>query len=344
MPLKLSDKVRLMTSYVQRRTSQIPGPSSLFIETTSRCNLRCPMCPRTGSNAPNVDMPDETLFTLLKDFAEMGGDHVYLYGLGEPLLDKRIFKIIRLCRRMDIGTVVSTNGTLLTARARKKLLASGCEHLIVGIDGIKAETYEYYREGGVFADVVEKVRAFAEEKKALSSKMTLVVQLVRMGRNMDEISDFLKFWQKVPGVDLVRIKDEDIGLPDHAIYAQDGFMRKNPCHMLWRGPMVIKYTGDVFPCYHMASHADPIGNLHQESLESIWNSERMQELRLIHAENRFKDSSSCAACPSPRPKLPFILGALALRGVTVRKLLPLAERMALTMPGIFRESRTPAEK
>jgi len=299
------------------------------------------MCPRTGSNSPSEDMPDSTLFPLLDDFAEMGGDHVYLYGLGEPLLDTRIFDIIRRCRSLGIGTVLSTNGTLLDAAAREELLDSGCEHLIVGIDGITPETYAFYREGGTYSEVVENVRALGAAKSARSSKLTLVVQLVRMARNMAEIDDFVKLWENVPGVDLVRIKDEDIGLPDHAIYAADGHLRKNPCHMLWRGPMVVKYNGDVFPCYHMASHAEPIGNLQTQSLKSMWSSRSMHELRLLHSQGRVQDNPFCAACPSARPKLPFILGALALRGVTVRKLLPLAERIALKKPGVFREKRPP---
>ena len=94
----------------------------------------------------------------------------------------------------------------------------------------------------------------------------------------------------------------------------------------------------------MASHAEPIGNLKRESLRSIWNSRAMHELRLLHAQRRVHDNALCAACPSARPKLPFILGALALRGITVRKLLPLAERVALSLPGVFRERRSPINK
>lgn len=341
MPRKLGDRVRLMASYIRRTATNIPGPGALLVETTSRCNLRCPMCPRTGNDAPSVDMPDTILYPLLEDFAAMGGDHIYLYGLGEPLLDTRIFEIIRRCRDLKVGTVLSTNGTLMDAAARESLLDSGCEHLIVGIDGVTPETYAYYREGGIYHEVVENVRALAAAKFTRSSKLTLVVQLIRMARNMDEIEAFTKFWKNVPGVDLVRIKDEDIGLPDHAIYAADGHLRKNPCHILWRGPMVVKHNGDVFPCYHMASHAEPVGNLRDQTLKSLWSSREMHELRLLHGQSRAHENPHCATCPSARPKLPFILGALALKGVTVRKLLPLAERLALRKPEIFREKRPP---
>ena len=341
MPRLLRDRARLMSSYIRGKTYRVPGPSSLFVETTVRCNLRCPMCPRTGSNSPSVDMPDSILFPLLEDFARLGGDHVYLYGLGEPLLDTRIFQILRKCQSHGLGTILSTNGTLLDAPAREELLDSGCDHVIVGIDGVTPETYAYYREGGVYSEVVENVRALAASKIARSSRFTLVVQLVRMARNMGEIEKFLELWKNVPGVDLVRIKDEDIGLPDHAIYEADGHLRENPCHILWRGPLVVKYTGDVFACYHMASHDKPVGNLQSQTLEEIWDSPEMQELRSLHTRNRAGENSHCASCPAPRPKLPFILGAMALRGVTVRKLLPVAERLALQKPGFLREKRPP---
>ena len=339
MPRKLSDRARLITDYLRGGSRGLPGPGSILVETTVRCNLRCPMCPRTGAGYPNEEMPDDMIYPLLEEFARLGGDHIYLYGLGEPLLDPRIYEILGRCNRLGLGTVVSTNATLLDGRAREALLDSGCEHLIVGVDGANADTYAYYREGGVYEEVVANIKALAAAKYVRSSEMTLVVQMVRMARNMAEVPEFLEFWKSVPGVDLVRIKDEDIGLPEHAIYEADGHRRENPCHILWRGPMVVRYNGDVFPCYNSAEHGQPLGNLKDKGLEELWNSREIQDMRILHAQGRSSENPLCANCPSGRPRLPFILGAMALKGITVRKLMPIAERFALGRPTLYRESR-----
>jgi radical SAM protein with 4Fe4S-binding SPASM domain len=330
-----------MWRYSRGHVEGIPGPGALMIETTVRCNLLCPMCPRTGAGYPNEDMPDELLYNLVDDFAAMGGDHIYLYGLGEPLMDPRIFDLLERCRALDIGTVLSTNATFLNAKRRAKLLAAGCDHLLIGIDGATEETYSYYRAGGKYKNVVANVRALAAEKHAAGSAMTIAVQFIQMARNIHETDAFLAQWQGVPGIDLVRIKQEDIGLEEHRTLEVDGHQRQNACHTLWRGPMVVRYNGQVFPCYHIAENGEPVGDLNHQRLPEVWESPQMRELRGLHASKSAADNPHCATCPAARPRLPFVMGAMALRGTTVRRLVPVAERVALKMPWLFSENRTP---
>ncbi|MCG3172450.1 MAG: Coenzyme PQQ synthesis protein E [Myxococcota bacterium] len=338
MPRDFFDRLRLMRHYLNGG-GPVPGPSSILIETTNRCNLFCPMCPRTGQANLQKDMDSGLLFSLIDEFARLGGDHVYLYGLGEPFLDQRIFDILARCRRRGLGTILSTNATLLNARRRKQFLDTGCDYLLIGLDGATRETYSRYRHGGDFDEVTGNVRELAREKHTRNIPMTLTVQFIRMPGNLHEQDQFIDCWSKVPGVDSIRIKDEDIGIPDHALYEEDGHLRKNPCFLLWRGPLVIRCNGDVYPCYHYADHGEPIGNIWRQPLESLWNSPAMQSLRELHLQRRAAQDRLCASCACARPRLPFVLGAMALRGTTVRRLVPLAERAALTWQGLFSETR-----
>ncbi|MBT9555834.1 MAG: radical SAM protein [Myxococcales bacterium] len=342
MPRLLSDRARLIASYLRGATTNIPGPSALMIETTVRCNLLCPMCPRTGAGYPNADLPDDLLWPLLEDHARLGGDHVYLYGLGEPLMDARIWRILARARELKLGTVLSSNGTLLTPKRRAELLDNAPDHLLVGIDGASAETYEYYRKGGDYEKVVRNVRALAAEKAARKSPMTLVVQFIEMAKNRHETAAFMKAWRGLPGVDDVRVKDEDIGLPEHRTYGLSGERRDAPCHFLWRGAMLVRYTGDVYPCYHFGSVSEPIGNLRNESLEALWNGPALQRLRALHVARRAGDDPACATCPAPRPKMATVAAAMSLRGTTVRKLVPIAEHLGRLVPGLFTERREAA--
>ncbi len=339
MPRLPKDRLRLMSAYLRRRSTDLPGPSGLMVETTVRCNLLCPMCPRTGVAYPAESLPDELLFPLIEEHARIGGDHLYTYGLGEPLLDPRIFDLLERCRELDVDTILSTNGTLLDEDRRRKLLDSGCRHVIVGIDGVTEETYDYYRAGGNFARVVEHVRAFAAEKQRRRSSMTLVVQFIRMRRNLHEQQAFIDEWSGVDGVDTVRIKEEDIGIEEHRLYELDGYLRENACFLLWRGPMVVRHNGDVYPCYHIAENGEPLGNMADSSLEELWNSAEMERLRSLHGEGRWNEESMCKTCPCARPRLPWVLGAMALRGRTVRRWVPVAERIALRFPRLFSEQR-----
>ena len=44
-------------------------------------------------------------------------------------------------------------------------------------------------------------------------------------------------------------------------------------------------------------------------------------------------------CPAARARLAIVLGAMALRGTTVRRLMPIAEKAALTFPKLLSEAR-----
>ncbi len=339
MVRRLTDRARLISGYLRGATDAKLGPSALMVETTVRCNLLCPMCPRTGAGYPNEDMPDRMLYDLLDDHARLGGDHVYLYGLGEPLMDPRVFDILRRCRSLGLGTVLSTNATFLNARRRKALLDAGCGHLLVGIDGATEETYSYYRKGGKFERVRENLLALGREKVAAGSKMTIAVQFIRMKRNQHEVDTFLAQWRDAPGIDLCRVKNEDIGLAEHRTFEVDGDRRVNPCHLLWRGPLIARWDGRVYACYPQAEDGETVGHLAQQTLGEIWRSEKMQALRRLHVENRPGEHPQCAVCPAARPRLPFVVGAMALSGTTVRRLVPVAERVALKFPRLFSEDR-----
>lgn len=335
---ELFRRARLMWAWSRGSTHDVPGPEALLIETTTRCNLRCPMCPRTLSPPPNSDLPDEILWPLLEAHAAMGGEHVYLYGLGEPLLDPRIYDALVRCRELGLTSILSINGTLLTPARRARLLQAGVDHLIVSLDAASAATYARYRAGGEYAPTVAQVQALARERQQ-GQLGALVVQFVRLPGNIHEQDAFVQQWSGVRGVDHVRLKDEDIGLTEHALYEADGLSRENPCHILWRGPLVVRYTGEVFACYHHAGENVPLGNLHEDSLHDLWNGPALRALRADHAARALKPDGLCARCPAVRPRRPFVLGAIALGGATTRRLIPIAERAALKLPGLLREPR-----
>ena len=101
--------------------------------------------------------------------------------------------------------------------------------------------------------------------------------------------------------------------------------------------MVVRYDGTVFPCYPMAENAAPIGNLKEQNLESIWRGAAMTRLREAHANHNYENQPTCQVCPAVRPRLPLVIGAMALRGTTVRKLMTYTEKLASSRPELLRE-------
>jgi radical SAM protein with 4Fe4S-binding SPASM domain len=316
---------RILWAYLRRQVRMGALPVEYIVETTAKCNIYCPMCPRETHPQPKEDMAEPVYARLL---AESRGtaEHMMLIGLGEPFLDRAIFDRIHACADHGIAALISTNGTLLDEAASRRLLATPLEHITLSMDGHSKETYEYYRKGARFERVRDNFLRFCQLKHELQAKVQVVVQLVAMERNAHEVPEFSRFWSQVPGVDLVRIKADETDLmnPD-AIHAPQDWT--HPCHYLWRGPMYIKHNGDVYPCCQSYMlDGEPVGRIGEQPLPEIADAPAMQRLRRLHADGRAGEIPMCAKCRTTIPHPAMVVGSLLLNGRAVRKLLPLVER------------------
>jgi radical SAM protein with 4Fe4S-binding SPASM domain len=324
--MRALNRARLLWGYLKRAERLGALPVEYIVETTAKCNIYCPMCPRESHPQPKEDMT-EAVFDALVAGAARSAEHMMLIGLGEPFLDPKIFDRIEYCARHNISTLLSTNGTLLDEKLAARLLDSPLEHITLSFDGASRETFEYYRKGARFDRVRDNFVRFAELKHERRSRMQVVVQMVRMEGNAHEVEAFTRFWSALPGVDQVRVKEDETNLlrPDAGHAAGDW---AHPCHYLWRGPLYIKHNGDVYPCCqsYMLDGA-PVGRIGEQSLEEIFDGEEMRRMRRLHAAGRAGEIGICARCCTVIPHPLLVAGSLLLHGKTVRRLLPLVERL-----------------
>src|SRR5512144_615566 len=116
MLMRAWNRARLLWGYLLRKSRLDALPVEYIVETTAKCNIYCPMCPRETHPQPKEDMADAVYDRLLKQ-AGGSAEHMMLIGLGEPLLDPKIFDRIVNCDRHGVSTLISTNGTLLDEKA-----------------------------------------------------------------------------------------------------------------------------------------------------------------------------------------------------------------------------------
>jgi radical SAM protein with 4Fe4S-binding SPASM domain len=226
-----------------------------------------------------------------------------------------------------VSTLLSTNGTFLDEKLAARVLASPLEQITLSFDGARKETFEFYRKGAKFEKVRDNFVGFARMKHARNSRLQVVVQMVRMDGNAGEVEEFVRFWSAVPGIDRIRIKEDETNVlrPDAGHTAEEW---KHPCHYLWRGPVYVKQNGDIYPCCQSYMlDGQPLGNLASQSLVSIWDGDEMQRMRAAHAGGRAGEIDICSRCCTTIPHPVLVTGSLVLHGRTVRRLLPLVERL-----------------
>jgi len=71
----------------------------------------------------------------------------------------------------------------------------------------------------------------------------------------------------------------------------------------------------------------PLGNLESQSLVQIWNGGEMLRMRGLHASGRGGEVDVCSRCCTTIPHPVLVAGSLLLHGRTVRRMLPMVERL-----------------
>jgi len=143
------NRARLLWGYLTRQTKLKGLPVEYIVETTAKCNLYCPMCPRETHKQPKQDMTDAVFERLVRESGSTA-EHMMLIGLGEPFMDPKIFDRIEYCERHNTATLLSTNGTFLDEKMARRLLATPLRHITLSFDGATKESFEFYRKGARF--------------------------------------------------------------------------------------------------------------------------------------------------------------------------------------------------
>lgn len=140
------------------------------IEITTRCNLECAYCIRSGSPHPGQDMPRGTFARILELLP-----HAYritLVGLGEPLLHHNPVGIVAeaVSRGRRVGLV--TNGMCLDKEMGQNLLDAGLHSIAFSLDAPDQKTADIVRKGSNIERITENIRLFTRAaKKKVRSRL-----------------------------------------------------------------------------------------------------------------------------------------------------------------------------
>lgn len=179
-------------------------PSKLFVETTSRCNLNCVMCPKQNRQGATRDGDLElSTFTALGDVFP-GLDALLLNGIGEPLLNSHLEQFIAQAKkRMPGGSWIGfqSNGLLLNNLRAISLVDAGLDRICLSMDGVSPSTFSAIRSGGQLLDLESALSAITSAKSMCSRPdLRIGVEYVVMRDNLEELPAALK-WATSRGAD-----------------------------------------------------------------------------------------------------------------------------------------------
>ncbi len=151
------DKLTASTTVAGERAPQERDfPSKLFVEVTTKCNLKCGMCVKQNSDGgiKEGSMSAEIFDALAPAFPHL--EALILNGIGESLLHPQLEALIRRAKaRMPAGSWVGfqTNGMLLNGSRAESLVDAGLDRICLSMDAISPESFSSIRNGGEMSGV-----------------------------------------------------------------------------------------------------------------------------------------------------------------------------------------------
>src|SRR5947208_13988598 len=110
------NRAKLLWGYLARRSRLNALPVEYIVETTAKCNLYCPMCPREVYKQPKADMSDAVFERLVRESGATA-EHMMLIGLGEPFMDPKIYDRIQFSHRHSVSPLLPNTGLFLDSKA-----------------------------------------------------------------------------------------------------------------------------------------------------------------------------------------------------------------------------------
>jgi radical SAM protein with 4Fe4S-binding SPASM domain len=159
-------------------------PRHVQVEVTNYCNMNCLSCGRRYI----VNKPQHMDFvTFIKIYNEIKPSNINLSGLGEPLLNPDIFKMIRYCKENDSIVNFPTNLNV-PGEIIAKLVDAGPQQIKVSIDAATSETYKVVRQKDSFKKIVNNIKYINTLKEKEHTRYPEIrFNFALQKRNIDEI-------------------------------------------------------------------------------------------------------------------------------------------------------------
>lgn len=289
----------------------IATPYVLFVDPASACNFRCPFCP-TG----HLKMIKDTgrfqgvlkydLFTkIIDDLAEFDEPIrvLRLYKDGEPFLNNNLARMVDYAKKSGYVDYIdtTTNASLMTPERAGPVIEAGLDKINISIDGMTNESYKKFTGFDMdFDALIENVKWLYNNKGNCEIVIKVPDELITEPQRQEFLDTFGDYCDRIfienfapcwPEFDVEAHTGVKI---TKGIYQQE-ITPTDTCPYIFYG-FSVSPDGLASSCFLDWGRKLVIGDVNDQSLKDIWNSDKMNALRLQHLEGKRSENPVCSNC------------------------------------------------
>lgn len=289
-------------------------PISMEISPTNLCDLNCSWC-ISKQYRRNDSLDIEVLKKFLKEFKQLGGKSITWSGGGESTLYPYFAEVVYEADKVGLDQGLMTNG-LFSSKASLRTAGNLIKWIRVSLDTIDRQKYKAMKRTDALGKVIDNIRELANYPAKLLVNMNITkvnetealdiaLKARELGANGFQIRPVLPIPSDMTYYTPPNLEDAVGGL---RCLSNDDFF----CHVSYdkfeellrpreyksctyhNFICVLNANGDVSVCmYKLYEDEFTFGNIYQNSLKQIWNSQKRQEV-IKYCTNM--DFSHCQVC------------------------------------------------
>lgn len=303
-----------------------PFPVSCEIDPSNYCNHACEWCYFVESRESHLSsIPREILLRVVDELSKGGTKAITFTGGGEPLLNEATLFAIEKASACGMKTGLVTNGALLE-REKSELIVKHCSFVRFSVDAGSSKTFEAVHKPknpkvDNFERIIQNLSYLVEAKKRTGKEMPIGVGFIVHPKNYEDIYLAAELFKKI-GVNYFQVRpvflsDNTLSLTEVWLKAVE-FIEKalelnnksyqvlpiqrrfneimnttrgyNQC-LIHNLLAVVGADSKLYLCsMFRGDERFALGDLKEESFESIWNNE--QRKRVISSI----DLNKCPKC------------------------------------------------
>jgi len=307
-----------MLSSLRQFSTKASAPKYISFEPSSKCNLHCIMCTRETvlTHPPlNINMSFENFKYMLDQFS--APEDVLLCGIGEPLLNKDIVRMVQYISDKGFRASMINNGTLMTKEKAHELIEAGLKKITFSVHGGTPETHYLIRQGPKNVDSLERlyqnIKGFVEVRNERKADVFVIANYLAARQTVSEFPETLRRAKEIGIDEVVALRLINVnGTLEHLSPANEqeremvGYKKlaqelgvkfsfwegMGMCRQLWECIFIMS-NGDVGPCDGWFSDKPAMGNLLRDRVDDLWNGPGYQDLRRTFLKRELEWCKTC---------------------------------------------------
>lgn len=287
-------------------------PFRITIAPTHFCNFKCFYCTHSSSedDMKKIDFKKVNLtYDQFKKIAYQISEFpnkvklIAFSGIGEPLINKELPKMIKLLRDLDVAEKIEifTNGLLLNKELSDQLIEAGVDRIKVSLQGLDEKGYRDVCKANIdFEDFMKNLKYFYNNRKNTKVYIKIIDDLI----NKEQEEYFYETFGDICDEIFIEhlfscqtLKGDCDGKVDGTLTVyQEEAIKTEVCQLLFYS-LMCDAEGFIYPCASLGLPKNfAIGNVFEDTIVDIWNNERLCNLRIKHLEKKISSVPVCNEC------------------------------------------------